>query len=486
MFLGVDIGTSAVKVVVVDTNGSVVEQSSRPLKVHHPAPLMSEQNPQDWWVATDQAVKGLSSKVRSGIDAIGLTGQMHGATLLNAADGVIRPAILWNDGRSFGECQELETDFPLLMDITGNRAMPGFTAPKILWLKKYEPDAFENVSKILLPKDYVRLLMSGDYASDTSDSSGTLWMNTGQRHWSDAIIAVCGLFQDQLPRLFEGNAFTGTLRRQIANDWGMKDVPIGAGAGDNAAGAIGVGIINKGEGLLSLGTSGVIFTADADYRANPQGNVHAFCHALPDRWHLMSVMLNAAGALSWASALLGFKNVSDFVNAAETRGRPCRSEIFLPYLTGERTPHNDPFCQGVYFGLTANTDNAAIAHATLEGVAFGLADGLDALVAAGAEVDSLSVAGGGAQSKYWATILASALNLPIVYREGSTIGPAYGASRLARLALTGEEIESVCSPPEISHVVEPFTEQQDQLAARREIFQKTYKQLSPLFRENSQ
>ena len=484
MFLGIDIGTSAVKCVAVDDAGKTLAQTSASLEVSRPAPLFSEQNPADWWAATNKAVADISPDLRHQTKAIGLSGQMHGATIIGQDGMSIRPAILWNDGRSLAECEELEESLPSLSEITGNRAMPGFTAPKLLWLKKHEPENFEKIAKVLLPKDYVRLRMTGDFASDMSDSAGTLWLNTEERRWSDDVLSACNLAQDHMPSLFEGNEFTGELLRELAEAWGMSVVPVAAGGGDNAAGAVGSGTVRAGDAFLSLGTSGVTFLADDQYRPNPAGGVHTFCHALPKRWHQMSVMLSAASAVDWVAQATGFANPAALYDAVEKENTPGGAEIFLPYLTGERTPHNDPLAQGVFFGLTQNSSSVALGQAALEGVAFGLADGIDALHDTGAAIETLTVIGGGARSKYWGKILASVFNQPLIYREGAEVGPAYGAARLARLAYTNESIEDVCAPPPIRDIIEPSEKLKEHYAARRPLFQKIYAKLAPLFREN--
>lgn len=485
MFLGIDVGTSAVKTVAVRENGEVAAQAAAELAVSRPKPLHSEQDPADWWAAANKAVADIPRDVRRTVQAIGLSGQMHGATLIDARGVALRPAILWNDGRSLAECAALERDLPSLGEITGNRAMPGFTAPKLLWVRANEPEIFAQTAHVLLPKDYVRLRMTGDYASDVSDSAGTLWLDTRARDWSDETLAACGLAREHMPRLFEGPQFTGELRRELAEAWGMGRVPVAAGGGDNAAGAVGSGVVRAGDAFLSLGTSGVTFLADDQYRPNPAGGVHTFCHALPGRWHQMSVMLSAASAVDWVARLAGFASPADLYAAAERRNAPAESEIFLPYLTGERTPHNDPLAQGVFFGLTPTTDAVALGQAALEGVAFGLADGLDALGGSGAQIETLSVIGGGARSAYWGRILSSIFDFPLIYREGGEVGPAYGAARLARLALTGEAPEDVCSPPPIKNVIEPSERLRDFYAARRPLFKKLYESLRPLYRENA-
>ncbi|MES1156846.1 MAG: xylulokinase [Alphaproteobacteria bacterium] len=482
MFLGIDVGTSSVKAVLVDETGAVAEQASAPLPISRPHPGWSEQNPADWWEATNAAVMALPAKARRSVKAAGLSGQMHGATLLDASDRALRPAILWNDGRSEAECAELERAEPNARRITGNIAMPGFTAPKLLWVKKHEPDLFAAISTVLLPKDYVRLRMTGEKASDLSDAAGTLWVDVANRKWSPDMLAATGLSEKHMPRLCEGPDVTGKLRVELAEAWGMERVPVVAGGGDNAAGAVGVGVIDAGDAFLSLGTSGVLFLANDRFLPNPERAVHAFCHALPKRWHQMTVMLSAASCVDWAANATGSGDAGALLAKVEARGRLDGPEIFLPYLSGERTPHNDPHARGVLFGINHDTDSAAIGQAVLEGVAFAFADGLDALVEAGAAVGQISVIGGGARSPWWGKVLAAALQRPLAYRAGSEVGPAYGTARLARLAATGEAIEDVCAPPPVRAVIEPDDRDIEKLAGKREQFARLYQDLRLRFR----
>jgi xylulokinase len=482
MYMGIDIGTSAVKAAVIDDSGSVADQSSAPLSVSRPRPLWSEQDPADWWTAANAAVGALRKTSRGAVRAIGLSGQMHGATLLGRHHQVLRPAILWNDGRSAQQCVELEQRVADMPRITGNRAMPGFTAPKLLWVRQHEPEIFAQTATVLLPKDYVRLRMTGDAASDMSDSAGTLWLDVAQRRWSEAMLAATELRPAQMPTLFEGNDMTGTLLAEVAEAWGMRRVPVAAGGGDNAAGAIGVGVVRPGDASLSLGTSGVLFLACDGYRPNPQGGVHTFCHALPGRWHQMSVILSAASCVDWAARLCGLESAGALFELAEARNRPAESEIFLPYLSGERTPHNDPHAQGVLFGLTQESAPAAIAQAVLEGVAFAFRDGLDALLASGT-IDSISVIGGGARSAYWGRILSSVLCRPLTYRDAGTVGPALGAARLARLGAERATIDEVCTPPPILHIAEPDGRLSDLYSQRIGRFRSLYRDLKHLFVE---
>lgn len=482
MYLGIDIGTSSVKAVIVDDQGTVIEQASAALNVSRPQAGWSEQNPADWWSATNSAVKALPAKARAAVKAVGLSGQMHGATLLDAADKPLRPAILWNDGRSEKQCLTLEKTEPRSREITGNIAMPGFTAPKLVWVREHEPATFEKTRTVLLPKDYVRLLMTGEKASDCSDAAGTLWVDVAKRKWSPEMLAATGLDESHMPRLVEGSDATGNLRKEVAADWGMDAVPVAGGGGDNAAGAAGIGVIKPGDAFLSLGTSGVLFLVTPKFLPNSARAVHAFCHCLPGVWHQMSVMLSAASCLDWAVKLTGTKDAAELLSKVEKRAALNGPEIFLPYLSGERTPHNDPAARGVLFGLNHDSDAAAIGQAVLEGVAFAFADGLDALVEAGAHIDSISVIGGGARSMWWGGVLAAALKRPLVYRDGSEVGPALGAARLARLAKTGGKPADICEPPPVRATVEPNARDIEQLAPKRRMFSKLYQDLKPRFR----
>ncbi|KQN28356.1 xylulose kinase [Sphingomonas sp. Leaf34] len=479
MFLGIDIGTSGVKAVVLDTHGSVVGQGTAALTVQRPHPLWSEQDPDAWWQATTAAVQAIDPSVRRSVRGVGLAGQMHGATILDADDRPLRPAILWNDGRSFAQCAALERAVPDLRTISGNIAMPGFTAPKLLWVREHEPDVFAKIATVLLPKDYVRLLMTGDKASDLSDSAGTLWLDVGGRCWSDEILAACGLTQAQMPTLFEGSQIAGTLTAYVAALWGMPQVAVAAGGGDNAAGAVGVGVVKDGDALLSLGTSGVIFVATSDFRPNPDRAVHAFCHALPGLWHQMSVHLSAASCIDWVARITGAAGAADLFARAEAAGPACGPELFLPYLSGERTPHNDPEVRGAFLLLDNDTDAGRLSQAVLEGVAFALADGLDVLREAGTVVERLAVIGGGARSRYWGEVIAATMEVELVYLQGGEVGPALGAARLAQLAVDGGDPADICVAPPVSHSIIPDPALVSALAEKKAAFRQAYSRITP-------
>lgn len=484
MYLGLDLGTSEIKAVVIDDRGQILASEGEPLTVQRPHPLWSEQNPTDWWQATQRVMARLRHKIpqRWGeIIAIGLSGQMHGAVLLNREDRILRPAILWNDARCAEECEELTRNAPQLHQIAGNLAMPGFTAPKLLWVARHEPEIFSQLATVLLPKDYLRWMMSGDKVSDMSDSAGTLWLDVAKRDWSDSLLAACGLSRDMMPRLIEGNEPSGYLKADIAREWGLSDsVVIAGGGGDNAASAVGIGAINPGDGFISLGTSGVLFAVNDCYRPNPQSAVHAFCHALPHRWHQMSVMLTAASALRWLCQLLGTNETTLLSEVSQlSRSEQRLAPIFLPYLSGERTPHNDPLATGTFHGMTHATDRAALGYAVLEGVTFGITDGLTVLQAAGTQLTQASLIGGGARSLWWGQLMADTLNLPIVTHSGGEAGGALGAARLGWLAAGGDELR-VCTKPPIDQRFIPDINRQDALFSRLERFRLLYQQQKQL------
>ena len=485
MFLGIDIGTSSVKAVVAGEDQAVIAQASVPLTVSRPQPNFSEQDPESWWKATVEAVGALPTSVRRQVKGIGLSGQMHGATLLDDTDRPLRPAILWNDGRSSAECLEIERCEPRSRAITGNLVMPGFTAPKLVWVRHHEPENFRRTESVLLPKDYVRLKLTGEKVSDMSDASGTSWLDVANREWSDAMLAATGLARAHMPRLVEGNAISAELRAAVADELLLPRVAVAGGGGDNAASAAGMGIVEPGQAFLSLGTSGVLFVANDGFYPNAEKAAHAFCHCLPGRWHQMAVLLSAASALDWVVSLSGINNLDECLAAAERRGLRRHTPYFLPYLSGERTPHNDAHSRGVFFGMSADTDAVDLVLAVLEGVALAFVDGQEVLLEAGSSIGDICVTGGGSRSMYWGRILAAALNRPLSYRKGSEVGAAFGAARLARLAVTREPTEAVCTQPPLSHVIEPDRNLSALLAERRPIFTRLYRDLKNTFREFS-
>jgi xylulokinase len=488
VYLGIDIGTSSVKALACDERGRVRAEASAALEVSRPRPLWSEQDPDAWWDAADRAVSAVRAKCEGDwtrLRGIGLSGQMHGATLLGRDGAPLRPAILWNDGRSAAECSELENAVPDLHGITGNLAMPGFTAPKLLWVRRHEPEIFERIAHVLLPKDYVRLRMTGERATDLSDASGTLWVDVGTRQWSKDVLDACGLEPDTMPRLHEGPESTGRLRAEVAEAWGCDRVEVVAGGGDNAAGAVGIGAVEPGRAFLSLGTSGVYFLAGDAFRPNPAKAVHAFCHALPGRWHQMSVLLSAASCLDWVARMTGASDEAALLAEVEAVGRPSDRLMFLPYLSGERTPHNDPWASGVFVGLDHETDRAALGRAVLEGVAHAFVEAEGVLLEAGSRIDDVTVIGGGARSRLWGRILASALDRPLVYREGAAVGPALGAARLAMMGVGGIDEREACRPGAVVDEVEPDPALVAHYRERQPLFTSLYPTLRAAFRTSA-
>lgn len=488
MYLGIDLGTSEVKLLLLDTTRRIVATAGAALTVSRPQPLWSEQAPDDWWSALDMAMRDLATKhacALSRVRAIGLSGQMHGAVVLDESDHVLRPAILWNDGRSGAQCAALETAVPALHTVAGNLAMPGFTAPKLLWLREHEPDLFARIRCVLLPKDWLRWRLTGCKYTDCSDASGTLWLDVAQRQWSDPLLEACGLSRAHVPEVVEGNTIAGRLLGEWAARWGLPaDIPVAGGGGDNAASAVGIGAANPGEGFVSLGTSGVIFVCSDRFMPNRQSAVHAFCHALPQRWHQMSVMLSAASALRWGAQLTGHATEAEFITKAQTliESQQMAAPLFLPYLAGERTPHNDPHAKGVLFGLTHEHGPAEIAHAVVEGVSFGLVDGFTSLdPALRRSVQALTLVGGGARSTYWAQLLASLLDRPLLLREGSEHGGALGAARLAWLADGGAQ-DDICDPKPVRKCFTPDAYLRERLASRYARYQALYPLLRELWR----
>lgn len=480
MYIGIDIGTSEVKALLLGPDQRVVGSAGSPLTVSRPHPGHSEQDPADWWTATQAALAALRTAhpaEYAATEAIGLSGQMHGAVLLDAQDRVLRPAILWNDTRCAAECAEMMAELPTLSDLGGSLAMPGFTAPKLRWVARHEPEVFRQVAKVLLPKDHVRLMLTGEHVSDLSDASGTLWLDVRRRDWSDELLALTGLARAHMPRLVEGSEASGRLTTDVAQALGLRPgTVVAGGAGDNAASAVGMGAVEAGQGFLSLGTSGVLFVVTPDYQPNAASATHAFCHAVPGRWHQMSVMLSAASALQWVSHLLGAANAGEVATRAAALSASDRaaSPLFLPYLSGERTPHNDAQVRGSFHGLDFDTNAARLGYAVMEGVSFGLLDGLAALNAAGSTVSRLSLVGGGARSAFWAQMLASALDAEIVTHGGSAVGGALGAARLGALSV-GAPMASVCLPPPVDTVYRPDPAEHALLAPRHDLFRSLYR-----------
>lgn len=480
MYLGLDFGTSEIKALLLDENGNIVLTQGAALSIQRPHPHWSEQSADEWWAVTNQLVQSVRSAAGEAwqrVKAIGLSGQMHGAVLLDENGKPLRPVILWNDTRSAAECAELEAASPELHQITGNLAMPGFTAPKLVWVKKHEPEIFAKTASVLLPKDYIRFLMTGKKVSEMSDSAGTLWLDVAKRDWSDEILAKTSLTRAHMPALVEGCDNSGTLLPELAAEWGLNpEVVVAGGGGDNAASAVGVGAVQPGDAFISLGTSGVVFVVNEAYRPAPENAVHCFCHALPDRWHQMSVMLSAAACLSWYCKLVGVKEAELLEEiAALGEEQKAAAPVFLPYLSGERTPHNDAHASGSFHGIRHGADRAVMGYAVIEGVSFGIADGVRVLQESGTEIAQCTLLGGGARSSFWAQLLADVLRLDIVTCKGGETGGALGAARLAALAAGRSETE-MCGKPETDRVYRPDAAAGAYLAGRYETFRALYRQ----------
>ena len=453
MFLGLDLGTSGLKAILMDADQTVLAEAVAPLKVSRPADGWSEQAPADWIGAAETVLGQLAAQGLGEVRGIGLSGQMHGATLLSASDDVLRPCILWNDTRAHKEAAELDRN-PVFRRLSGNIVFPGFTAPKLVWVARHEPEIFAQLAKVLLPKDYLRLWLSGEHVAEMSDAAGTSWLDTGARDWSDDLLGATGLSRAHMPRLVEGSEVSGTLRAELAQRFGMRrDVVIAGGGGDNAASGIGVGVVHAGQAFVSLGTSGVLFAANDGYQPDAASAVHTFCHALPGTWHQMGVILAATDALNWFSRIAG-ASAQDLTAGLGPLAAPGKTR-FLPYLGGERTPLNDATIRGAFVGLEHATDRDAATRAVLEGVTFAIRDCRDALSATGTALRSLLAVGGGSRSDYWLQAIATALDMPVSVPVAGDFGGAFGAARLGLMAATGAGPE-IATQPAISHVIEPI------------------------------
>ena len=477
MYLGIDLGTSSAKTLLIDDTQKVVAEARAPLTVSRPHPGWSEQSPADWLTATSDAMAELGAKADlSAIQAIGLSGHMHGATLIDAKGDVLRPCILWNDTRSHVEAAALDAD-PEFRAVSGNIVFPGFTAPKLAWLKTHEPEIFNATAKILLPKDYLRLWLTGETVSEMSDAAGTAWLDVGERDWSDSLLHKTGLNRDHMPKLVEGAVASGGLRTELAKFWGIApNIPVAGGGGDNAATAIGVGVTKPGQAFVSLGTSGVVFAATDRYAPAPQTAVHTFCHALPNTWHQMGVILSAADSLEWYGRITGQSPAA--LTKALTEVSPPGRALFLPYLAGERTPHNNATIRGALIGLEHETDTASGTRAVLEGVAFALRDNLDALAATGTQVTRMTAVGGGSASTIWLELIATILNLPIDVPVSGDFGAAYGAARLGMMAKTGDL--TLAAPPKIATTIDPNTHLTVAFAEAHQRYKSAYTALKDL------
>ncbi|MFZ2361749.1 MAG: xylulokinase [Anaerolineae bacterium] len=436
--LGLDISTTGAKALLIDAAGAVIGSATTPLTLSTPRPLWSEQNPADWWAGMAASIRRLLAEqgvAGESIAAIGLTGQMHGLVLLDDSGQVLRPAILWNDGRTQAQCDEMRARLgrARLIQITGNDALTGFTAPKVLWVQQNEPGVYAQARHILLPKDYLRFKLTGDYAMDKADGAGTILFDLRARDWSPEVLAALNIPAEWLPPTFEGPEVTGVVSVAAAAETGLlAGTPVVGGGGDQAAQAVGVGAVEPGVIALTLGTSGVVFATTPSALVEPAGRLHAFCHAVPGRWHFMGVMLSAAGSLQWYRDALAPGVSFDGLIAEATNVSPgSEGLLFLPYLSGERTPHPDPLARGAWVGLTIRHGRPHLTRAVLEGVAFGIKDSFTLIQGAGlGGIEQVRVSGGGAKSALWRQIMADVLGAELV-TVNTTEGAAYGAALLA-------------------------------------------------------
>jgi xylulokinase len=483
MFLGIDLGTSGVKALLIDGDQRVVASANASLEVSRPHPGWSEQDPADWVEATQIALLSLRDSHPAEMGAvrgIGLSGQMHGATIVDKAGKVLRPAILWNDTRSHREAAALDAD-PQFRQLTGNIVFPGFTAPKLLWVRENEPDIFAATATILLPKDYLRFWLTGEFISEMSDAAGTAWLDVARRDWSDALLAACGLDRSHMPALVEGTAPAGRLRGDLAAELGLPaGIVVAGGAGDNAASACGMGTVASGSAFLSLGTSGVLFAATDSYRPNAESAVHTFCHALPNTWHQMGVILSATDAMNWLSSVVGVKP-AELTGAVGGALQAPSSVLFLPYLSGERTPLNDAAIRGAFLGLGHESDRGVMTRAVMEGVAYAFRDNRNALEAAGTKLDRVTAIGGGSRSDYWLTVLATVLGVPVDIPADGDFGAAFGAARLGLIAAESADPASICLAPAIARTIEPVAKLQSAFDDGFARYRKAYPAIKGVF-----
>ena len=489
-FLGIDTSTTGSKALVINERGEVVAVASSPHTLQTPRPLWSEQDPREWWEAVAVSIRSaLEQAGISGesISAVGLTGQMHGLVLLDEAGKVLRPAILWNDQRTQSQCDEIHARVgkEKFIQITGNVALTGFTAPKILWVKENEPDVYAKAKHVLLPKDYIRYKLTGDYALDKADGAGTVLFDLRTRDWSEEILSALDIPRAWMPRTFEGTEFTGAVSEEAARLTGLKaGTPVAAGGGDQAAGAVGVGAVEPGIVGLTIGTSGVVFATTPSSLIEPEGRLHAFCHAVPGLWHFMGVMLSAAGSLQWyRDTLAPNRPFDELLKEAESIPAGSEGLQFLPYLSGERTPHPDPLARGAFIGFTIRHQRAHMTRAVLEGVSFGLKDSFTLIQNAGlGAITQVRASGGGTKSALWRQILASVLDAELV-TVNTTEGAAYGAAILAGVgAGAWKDVASACQTCiKITGSTQPDASQADAYRQAYSLYQDLYPSLKSSF-----
>jgi len=483
MFLGLDIGTSAVKAILVEAGGTVAATASASLTAQNLQPSWSEQDPEAWWQAVQTACAELSATSGySNVSAIGLSGQMHGAVCLGADRKPLRPAILWNDGRSAAQCAEIVEAMPEIGNVAGAIPMPGFTAPKLLWLAQNESETHAKIKHVLLPKDYVRLKLTDTLVTDMADAAGTHWLDQANRRWSNDLCEVSATDPAWLPECVEGLAVSGNLTSNAANALGLSaGIPVAAGGGDAAAGAIGIGAVQDGDAFISLGTSGQLFVVTDSYRPYPESATHAYAHCVPDRWFQVAAMLNGASPIAWWAKAVGAPN-ADLLAEAETADL-TRTPLFLPYLTGERTPHNDADIRGGFYGIGSDTGRAEMTQAVLDAIAYSFCDARDALAQAGTSIAHPAVIGGGARSDHLLQTISDALGLPLKRYQDAETGPAFGAARLAMIGVGAGTIETVVTSPEVDCEFTPQAKTASRHAERLVRYRTLYRALKPFAKQ---
>ncbi len=479
MYLGIDLGTSSVKTLLMDEAQSVIASESASIDVTRDHPGWAEQSPDEWIAATETTLSALSashSKAMAAVKGIGLSGHMHGATLVDASDNILRPCMLWNDTRAHAEAARMDT--AASRALTGNILFPGFTAPKVAWLAEHEPEVFERIDQVLLPKDHLRLWLTGERVSEMSDAAGTGWLDVALRDWSDTLLEQTRLTRSHMPSLVEGTDVSGTVRETLAKRFGMgSNVVVAGGAGDNAASACGMGTVTSGQAFVSLGTSGVLFAATERFMPNADSAVHAFCHALPGTWHQMGVILAATDSLNWLATVTG-QSPADLAATAENRAITPTDEMFLPYLGGERTPHNDADARGVFSGLSHTSDAEAMTAAVMQGVAFAFADCQSALAAAGTTLQQAYAIGGGSRSDAWLKTIATVLDVPLHLTADGEFGASLGAARLGLIAANDLDPREVCLAPPVARSIEPVAESRAAFSDALERYRDTWRRLS--------
>jgi xylulokinase len=489
-YLGIDVSTTATKALLIDSTGQVIASAASEYPFETPRPLWSEQHPELWWDGAKKSIRTVLQKSAvdpSQIAAIGLTGQMHGLVLLDGAGQVLRPAILWNDQRTGAQCEQIHRRFgrEKFIQITGNVALTGFTAPKILWVAQHEPQVYARTRHVLLPKDYLRYRLTGEFAMDKADGAGTVLFDLQSRHWSAEVLTVLDIPAAWMPPTFEGPQFTGLVTPEAADATGLKaSTPVAAGGGDQSAQAVGVGAVEPGVIALTVGTSGVVFATTPAALVEPEGRLHAFCHAVPGMWHFMGVMLSAAGSLQWyRDTIAPGMPFDDLLHEAASIPAGSEGLLFLPYLSGERTPHPDPLARGAFVGLTLRHGRGHLTRALLEGVAFGLKDSFTLIQAAGlSQIRQVRASGGGTKSPLWRQILADVLGTELI-TVNTTEGAAFGAALLAGVgAGNWPDVPSACRAAiTISATVTPLPAQVETYASRYPFYRALYPALKPTF-----